>query len=187
MDMNPSSAILLAMRITVNIIFIHLAGSFGWTGAPMAWSIIGSAMLRICVLNFSHVIDLFLICDDFVGFGLQSDTLTVSAFVRNLILEVCGPDSVSLDKSVHSQQAEVIGWYLDLLDPVLGASIRPKTEAIHKIDVLLFLLIRHQPPATVSPLANSPFFCRALFTCGPGIPLSCRRFWSHDSSHRPEP
>ena len=133
MDMSPSSAILLAMRITLSIIFIHLAGSFGWTGAPMAWSMIGGAMLRICVLKFESVIDIFLICDDFVGFGLHPDTLTVSLFVRNLILDVCGPDSVSLDKSVHSLQAEVIGWYLDLLDPFLGASIRPKTYAIHNI------------------------------------------------------
>ena len=133
MDMAPESAILLAMRITASIIFIHLAGSFGWTGAPMAWSIIGCAMLRLCVLQFLDTIDLFLICDDFVGFGLLQETLSASSFVRNLILDVCGPDSVSLDKSVHSQQAEIIGWYLDLLDPVLGASIRPKTEATHKM------------------------------------------------------
>ena len=90
-------------------------------------------MLRLCVLQFLTTIDLFLICDDFVGFGLLQETLSASSFVRNLILDVCGPDSVSLDKSVHSQQAEIIGWYLDLLDPVLGASIRPKTEATHKM------------------------------------------------------
>ena len=138
MDMAPDSAILLAMRITASIIFIHLAGSFGWTGAPMAWSIIGCAMLRLCVLRFLDTIDLFLICDDFVGFGLLPDTVSASAFVRSLILDVCGPDSVSLDKSVHAQQAEVIGWYLDLLDPVLGASIRPKTDAIHKMCYYFF-------------------------------------------------
>ena len=40
MDMAPTSALLLAMRLTATIAFIHLAGSFGWTGAPMAWSII---------------------------------------------------------------------------------------------------------------------------------------------------
>jgi len=137
MDMAPTSALLLAMRITATIIFIHLAGSFGWTGAPMAWSIIGAAMLRICVIKFASVIDLFLICDDFVGFGLYSDTVTVSKFVRELILDVCGPDSVSLDKSVHSQQAEVIGWYVDFLDP-LGASIRPKTDAIYKMCYYFF-------------------------------------------------
>ena len=138
MDMAPDSAILLAMRITASIIFIHLAGSFGWTGAPMAWSMIGGAMLRLCVLRFLDTVDLFLICDDFVGFGLFPDTLSAAAFVRALILDVCGPDSVSLDKSVHSQQAEVIGWYLDLLDPVLGASIRPKTDAIHKMCYYFF-------------------------------------------------
>ena len=138
MDMSPTSAILLAMRITATIIFIHLAGSFGWTGAPMAWSIIGSAMLRLCVVHFEDRIDLFLICDDFVGFGLINDTVTASAFVRSLILDVCGPDSVSLDKSVLSQQAEVIGWYIDLRDPILGASIRPKTDAIHKMCFYFF-------------------------------------------------
>ena len=38
----------------------------------------------------------------------------------------------------RSQQAEVIGWYLDLLDPVLGASIRPKTDTIHKMCYYFF-------------------------------------------------
>ena len=70
MDMSPESAVLLAMRITATIIFIHLAGSFGWTGTPMAWSIIGSAMLRICDRKYVDEIDLYLIYDDFVGFGL---------------------------------------------------------------------------------------------------------------------
>lgn len=148
MDMSPASALLLAMRITSTIIFIHLAGSFGWTGAPMAWSIIGCAMLRICVLRFQSIIDLFLICDDFVGFGLYDDTLTVSTFVRNLITEVCGPDSVSLEKSVQSQQAEVIGYYLDLLDP-LGATIRPKTDAIWKMCYYFFSFDLRQPQPLV--------------------------------------
>jgi hypothetical protein len=132
MDMSPESAVLLAMRLTATVMFIHLVGSFGWTGAPMAWAIIGSAMLRICVLQFAAIVDIFLICDDFVGFGLPEDTKTVASFVRTLILDVCGPGSVSVDKTVWAQQAEVIGWYIDLLDP-LGASIRPKTDAIYKM------------------------------------------------------
>ena len=71
----------------------------------MAWSMIGCAMLRLCVLRFLDTIDLFLICDDFVGFGLFPDTVSASSFVRALIIDVCGPDSVSLDKSVHSLAA----------------------------------------------------------------------------------
>ena len=137
MDMSPKSAVLLAMRITAAIVFIHLAGSFGWTGAPMAWAIIGTAMLRICLLRYSSIIDLFLICDDFVGFGLLSDALTVSSFVRSLIIDVCGPDSVALDKSILAQQADVIGWEVNLLDPN-GASIRPKTDAIAKMCYYFF-------------------------------------------------
>jgi len=133
MDMAPESAVLLAMRITAVIIFIHLAGSFGWTGAPMAWSIIGAAMLRICTKLFAPSVDLFLICDDFVGFGLKDDTMLASIYVCNLINDVCGPNSVSIDKHVHSQRAEVIGWLIDFCDSVLGASLRPKDDAIAKM------------------------------------------------------
>jgi hypothetical protein len=101
-------------------------------------------MLRICVLKFSLIIDLFLICDDFVGFGLKSDALFVSSFVRNLIVAVCGPGAVALDKSVLDQQAEVIGWLVNLLDP-LGASIRPKTDAISKMGYYFFSFNVNEP------------------------------------------
>lgn len=145
MDMSPESSVLLAMRITATIIFIHLAGSFGWTGAPMAWSIIGSAMLRICIGVFAAIMDLFLICDDFVGFGLKDDSTAAASFIRDLIVDVCGPDSVSLEKSVQSQQAEVIGWFLNLKDPVLGASIRPKDDAISKMGYYFFSFNINEP------------------------------------------
>ena len=139
MNMSPESAVLIAMRITATIILFVLLDHLGglahlWLGA----SIIGSAILRICDHKYKDSIDLYLIFDDFVGFGLLSDTVSASAFICSLILDVCGPDSVSLDKSVHSQQADVIGWYVYLLDPVLGASIHPKTDAIHKMCYYFF-------------------------------------------------
>lgn len=122
MDMEPSSALLLAIRLTVDVVFIHLAGSFGWTGAPMAWSVIGSAMLRLCKARLLAIM-LYLICDDFVGMGTSKlETSLAAQFARETILATCGPGSVSLDKSVLTQQPIVIGWYVDFFNP-LGASI----------------------------------------------------------------
>jgi len=132
MDMEPSSALLLAIRLTATIVFIHLAGSFGWTGAPMAWAIIGSALLRLCAAHLASIA-LFLICDDFVGFGTnKQDCSDAAQFVRDAIINTCGPGSVSLDKSILSQQPVVLGWYLDFLNP-LGASIAPNDTSIEKM------------------------------------------------------
>jgi hypothetical protein len=136
MDMQPESAVLLAIRLTVAIVFIHLAGSFGWTGAPMAWAIIGAAMLRFCHRHWPKV-DLFLICDDFVGFGLLLDCLEASKGVRDHIIDTCGPGSVSLDKSVLTQRPVVLGYQLDFLNPN-GPTVSPNDEAIHKMTYHFF-------------------------------------------------
>lgn len=136
MDMDPASAFLLAIRLTVSIIFIHLAGSFGWTGAPMAWAIIGAAMLRYCKVRLPKI-DLFLICDDFVGAGLYEDCVLGGEIVRDNIIATCGPGSVSMDKSVLSQQPVILGWYVDFLDP-MGASIAPNNTSIGKMRYYFF-------------------------------------------------
>lgn len=137
MDLAPESAPLLSIRLTPEIVFIHLAGCFGWTGAPMAWSIIGEAMRRKVVAAFLCLISVFLICDDFCGIGSKKDADAAALFIRNLIEATCGPNSVSLDKSVLAQQAEMLGWFINLLNP-LGASITPKDDAIDKMTYYFF-------------------------------------------------
>lgn len=149
MDMNPISALLLAMRITASIVFIHLAGSFGWTGAPMAWSIIGMAMLRIVIKHFSpNILSIFLICDDFVGFGRPHNCIVAAEFVRTLIYGVCGPNSVSLEKSVMGQQVEVIGYLIDLASP-WGATLTPKYDAIDKMTYYFFSFVITEAQALI--------------------------------------
>ena len=144
MDMEPHSALLLGIRLTTTIVFIHLAGSFGWTGAPMAWAIIGSAMLRLCIFQLPAVV-LFLICDDFVGFGTSELTCSLAAqFVRETIIKTCGPGSVSLDKSVLTQQPIIIGWYVDFINP-MGASIAPNDTSIDKMCYYFFSFDPSQP------------------------------------------
>lgn len=121
-----------------HFVFIHLAGSFRWTGAPMAWSIIGMAMLRIVHRDFLlSILAIVPICDDFVGFGHHHHCVTASLFVRNLIVGVCGPNSVSLDKSILAQQVEVIGWLADLTATTV-ATIAPKYDAIDKMTYFFF-------------------------------------------------
>jgi len=137
MDMAPTSAPLLSIRLTAEIAFIHIAGCFGWTGAPMAWSIIGSAMHRLVEAAFITVVAVFLICDDFCGIGEKDEATRAGQFIRDLICATCGPNSVALDKSILAQQAEMLGWYIDLMNP-RGASVTPKSDAIDKMTHYFF-------------------------------------------------
>jgi hypothetical protein len=141
MDIHPPSALLLAMRITTSIVFLHLAGCFGWTGAPMAWCIIGMAMLRYVIVHLPTLIPLFLICDDFVGFGLKHHCVAASQLVRSVINGVCGPNSVSLDKSILGQEVEVIGWLVSLI----YGTITPKYDAIDKMTYYFFSFDINKP------------------------------------------
>jgi hypothetical protein len=102
-------------------------------------------MLRLVLAKFlASILAIFLICDDFVGFGQKQICIVASLFVRQLIVAVCGPNSVSLDKSVLEQKAEVIGWLVDLTPP-LGATLTPKYDAIDKMTYHFFSFDSNEP------------------------------------------
>jgi len=61
--------------------------------------------------------------------------------VRSVINGVCGPDSVSLDKSILGQEVEVIGWLVSMLN----GTITPKYDAIDKMTYYFFSFDINKP------------------------------------------
>jgi hypothetical protein len=139
---SPESSPLLAIRLDDNHIFIHTSGCFGWTGSPMVWGVIGNALLRKCRNSLSCPIDLY--CDDFMAFGVRLHTEFASSFIENFLRKVFHEKIVATEKSVFSQIAVILGWLIDLSNP-LGAVMRPKDEAIDKLCFLLFSFDQTKP------------------------------------------
>jgi len=135
LNMAPSSALYLAMRIAIGVILINFAGTFGYTGLPAGWQVVGKALLwkaRQLALSIIH-----LFADDFFGFGTIHEVEQDSEMVAKLIGDVMGESAKAPSKHELGQQIVIIGWYINLIDP-RGASIRPKDEAIDKLVHMLF-------------------------------------------------
>jgi hypothetical protein len=132
---SPQSSLMLAIRLDDDHVFIHTSGCFGWTGSPMVWGVIGSALSRRCVEILSCPIDLY--CDDFMVFGVRRHANEASQFIESFLKEVFHEKIVAEEKSVFSQVAVILGWLIDLSNPS-GAVMRPKDEAIDKLCYLFF-------------------------------------------------
>jgi hypothetical protein len=132
---SPKSSLLLAIRLDDDHVFIHTSGCFGWTGSPMVWNVIGSALSRSCQEALSCPVDLY--CDDFMVLGIRPHANEASIFIENLLKKVFHEKIVAQEKSVFSQVAVILGWLIDLSNPS-GAVMRPKDEAIDKLCFLFF-------------------------------------------------
>ena len=59
LNMDPRAALHLAMRVAVDIILIDFAGTFGYTGLPGAWQVVGRALLWKARQSAQSVLNLF--------------------------------------------------------------------------------------------------------------------------------
>jgi len=152
--MSPSAALHLAMRVAVGVILINFAGTFGYTGLPGAWQIVGAALLWKALQSAQTVLHLF--CDDFFGFGTKAAAEHDSAMVVELIRNVMGEDALAPKKHELGQRQVILGWLINFLDSRGGATIRPKDEAIDKLCHMLFCfnVLKLQPKVFWQALAS---------------------------------
>jgi hypothetical protein len=135
LNMNPEAALHLAMRVAPGVILVNFSGTFGYTGLPGAWQVVGNALLWKVRKEALTVLHLF--ADDFFGFGLLHSCESDSELVTTTLKEVIGPGAAAPNKHELGQQEVILGWYINLIDP-RGGSIRPKDEAIEKLIHMFF-------------------------------------------------
>jgi hypothetical protein len=131
LNMLPEAALHLAMRVAVDIILINFCGTFGYTGLPGAWQVVGRALLWKALQTAMSCLHLF--ADDFFGLGTWTAVQTDSVMVQHLIVKVLGLSAAAPAKHELAQKLVILGWWINLIDKRGGASIRPKDEALEKL------------------------------------------------------
>jgi len=135
LNMTPDAALFLGMRVAADVILVNFSGTFGYTGLPGGWQVVGQALLWKARQTAQTALNLF--ADDFFGFGVHPAAESDSEMVTDLIRDVIGEGALAPSKHELGQQQVIIGWYCILIDP-RGASIRPTDEAIDKLIHVLF-------------------------------------------------
>ena len=127
------STLLMAAAISATLIVIFLAGTFGWTGLPMAYGLISAAMIRLIrkrTLGVHHVF-----VDDFIRGGSLAQNEHDKPIVIDVIKRTFNDSAWSEEKSIGpTQSGEALGW----LFTFRTGQVRPRDRAIRKLTAAFY-------------------------------------------------
>jgi len=135
MNVNPNSALLLALAIGGGLILIYLTGLFGWLGFPMAYAVLSRAFERLFRRELQ--IPLRLYVDDIIALSLANRAEGDQLYIERKCEETMGSKAISYEKKVPPcLSCEVLGWLICLFTE----SFRPSDKGIRKL-VFAFWLV----------------------------------------------
>lgn len=103
---------LFGMLLTDDLVYLQLAGIFGWSGTPAAFQVVTRAIaweLR-SRLHSSTV----MYVDDIIGIGFEENIAADLALTRDICTGLLGSGAVADDKTEVSRRLDVIGYIIDL-------------------------------------------------------------------------
>ena len=135
MNVNPESALLLALAIGGGLILIYLTGLFGWLGFPMAYAVFSRAFERVFRLHLKIPLSLYV--DDIIALSLAERAEKDQLYIEQKCEEAMGSKAVSYEKKVPPcLSCEVLGWLVCLITE----SFRPSEKGTRKL-IFAFWLV----------------------------------------------
>jgi hypothetical protein len=102
------------MLLTNDLLYLQIAGIFGWAGTPAAFQVVTCAItwgLHHCLQS-----DVTMHVDDIIGVGLADDIEEGLRRTREVSTDLLGPTSVADDKTEYGRRLDVIGYVVNLDD-----------------------------------------------------------------------
>ena len=135
LNVNPTSAYLLAMLVGAGLILIYVAGLFGWLGFPMAFAVLSRAFQRKFRMELE--IPLVLYVDDVIALALAERAVADQQYIVRECERAMGSKAMSFEKQVTpTLTTDVLGWRIDLVTE----SFRPCEKGTRKL-VFAFWLV----------------------------------------------
>ena len=108
----PENAGLFGMMLTDDLVYLQIAGIFGWSGTPACFQVVTRAISyelqhRLASASIMYV-------DDIIGVGLARDIENDLLITRNVCTSLLGPTAVADDKTEVGRRVDVIGYTIDL-------------------------------------------------------------------------
>ena len=103
---------LFGMLLTDDLVYLQLAGIFGWSGTPAAFQVVTRAITwELRSRLQSHTV---MYVDDIVGIGFEGDITADLALTRSICTDLLGSRAVADDKTEVSRRLDVVGYVVDL-------------------------------------------------------------------------
>ena len=103
---------LFGRLLTDDLVYLQLAGIFGWSGTPAAFQVVARAIAWELRSRLQSRTVMYV--DDIIGIGFESDIAADLALTRSICTKLLGPDAVADDKTEVSRRLDVIGYVIDL-------------------------------------------------------------------------
>ena len=139
-NFSPSSACLLAFRLSIDVCLIQFTGNFGWMGSPSVWGVFNRAFDRAIATVITGKAKVYV--DDIMAASptvcAASDQLAAQSVVRSAL----GHESINDDKSTPPCRCmDCIGWTIDLD----YERVFPNEKGRNKLAAVFFAIDLSQP------------------------------------------
>jgi len=152
-------------------VLILLAGYFGWTGFPFAFSVMSRVLMFL--VNRSIRGDSRVYVDDLIfctlACYLNSDVDTAFRTIRQLL----GPKSIATDKLEGGRELDILGWTVNLNNKFVGLTVRNFLKGIFWFATIL---VSKKGGDDTGSRENRGLCCSFRDGVPSDVPLSCPAF-----------
>jgi hypothetical protein len=109
------------MLLTGDLVYLQIAGIFGWSGTPAAFQVV----TRAITWELKHALQsrTVMYVDVIVGVCFKTDLKGDLQRTREVCTDLLGPSSVADDKTEHGTRLDVIGYTIDLSTSDVNARV----------------------------------------------------------------
>ena len=112
LSFRPEEVGLFGMEVTGDLIYLQIAGIFGWACTPAAFQVV----TRAIIWELSHVlnscVDMYV--DDIIGACFDENLQSDLVIARQVCTDLLGTTAVADDKTEWGRRLDIIGYVLDL-------------------------------------------------------------------------
>ena len=112
LSFRPGDAGLFGMEVTGDLVYLQIAGIFGWACTPAAFQTVTRAIKWELSRTLKSAVEMYV--DDIIGVCFEEDVVDDLAVAREVCVSLLGSTAVADDKTEWGRRLDIIGYTVDL-------------------------------------------------------------------------
>lgn len=129
LSFRPEDAGLFGMLLTDDLVYLQIAGIFGWSGTPAAFQVV----TRAIAWELKHALRsrTIMYVDDIIGVCFEEDVESDLCRTRDICTNLLGSGAVADDKTEVGRRLDIIGYTIDLDTQRVSIARKNFLKALH--------------------------------------------------------
>ena len=112
LSFRPEDAGLFGMELTGDLVYLQIAGIFGWACTPAAFQTVTRAIKWELSHTLKSAVEMYV--DDIIGICFEEDMAEDLVLARKVCTGLLGPSAVADEKTEWGRRLDIIGFTVDL-------------------------------------------------------------------------